>query len=86
MEVWNVCQRIHAFVCKDTETRGRGEVRCDDSEREQSRWEGPGDKLRTKGGQRRHRELRTAKDKREIGPKKKNGEKGGGVLDIWILI
>ena len=66
-----VCQMmIHAFVCKDTETRGRGEVRHDDSEREQSTGEGPGNKLRAKGVQRRRRE--DSEGQRRNGTEKKS--------------
>lgn len=56
-------------MCKDIETRGRGEVRLNDSEREQSRVEGPGDKLRAKRRQRQHEEegQRRTKGKMERG-------------------
>ena len=56
---------IGAFVCKDTETRGTGRVRPDDSAREQSGGEGPGDKLRAKGRQRRHTDKGEEGQKRE---------------------
>lgn len=44
-----MCVRICAFVCKDTETTGRGEVSLDDSASEQSRGERPADELGAKG-------------------------------------
>lgn len=37
---------IRAFVCKDTETSGKGKGRHDDSAREQSGGEGPREKRR----------------------------------------
>lgn len=68
--------KIHAFVCKDTETRGRGEVRRDDSVREQSRGEEPGDKLRAIGGQSQHG--KDSEGQRRNGTHTKKMEEGGG--------
>lgn len=69
-------------MCMDTETMGRGEVRPDDRAREQSGGEGPGDKLRAKGRQRRHRDEGQRRTKRGV----ENGEEIKWAEDsiFWI--
>lgn len=69
-------------MCKDTEPMGRGKVRLDDSAREQSTGEDPGDKLKAEGTQRRQgqKDSEGRKGKWRKGKKKrrKNGQKALG--------
>lgn len=76
------------FLCQDTETRGRKEARLDDSAKEQSRGEGPGDKLRAKGRRHREKDSKGQGERMEKGGKKKKRGNGQRTLFsvFWILI